>query len=92
MLPLLLWWWCCRFKFYRFDISVQLLDGPSVLNYLVGLVGGQAPLASHTIHLAGRWAAAGAVGHARPGMLAVASADLAGCTVYVTVYGTVTGS
>lgn len=45
-----------RFKFYRFDISVQLLDGPSVLNYLVGLVGGQAPLASHTVHLAARWA------------------------------------
>lgn len=43
------------FKFYRFDISVQLTEGPSVLNYLVGLVGGQAPLASHTIHLPARW-------------------------------------
>lgn len=77
---LLLSWWCCRFKFYRFDISVQLLDGPSILNYLVGLVGGQAPLASHTIHLAGRWA--GAVGHARHVTLAVASAVLpAQCTL-----------
>jgi hypothetical protein len=46
---------CCRFKFYRFDISLQLLDGPSVLNYLVGLVGGQAPLASHSIHLPARY-------------------------------------
>lgn len=51
---------CCllsRFKFYRFDISLQLLDGPSVLNYLVGLVGGQAPMASHTISLPARYAA-----------------------------------
>lgn len=46
-----------RFKFYRFDISLQLLDGPSVLNYMVGLVGGQAPLASHTISLPARCAA-----------------------------------
>ena len=43
-----------RFKFYRFDVSLQLLEGPSVLNYLVGLVGGQAPMASHTIHLPAR--------------------------------------
>jgi hypothetical protein len=46
-----------RFKFYRFDISLQLLERPSVLNYLLGLVGGQAPLASHTISLPARCAA-----------------------------------
>lgn len=48
---------CClarRFKFYRFDISLQLTQGPSVLHYLVGLVGGQAPMASHTVHLPAR--------------------------------------
>lgn len=43
------------YKFHRFDISVQLQEAPAQLNYLVGLVGGQAPMASHNIHLPARW-------------------------------------
>jgi hypothetical protein len=42
------------FKFWRFDVRLTLGDAPGSLNYLVGLVGGQAPLASHSIHLPAR--------------------------------------
>lgn len=42
------------YKFWRFDIKVALAEQPGVLNYLVGLVGGQAPIASHSICLPAR--------------------------------------
>jgi hypothetical protein len=48
---------CCLlagFKFWRFDIRVVLAEAPGVLNYLVGLVGGQAPISSHRICLPAR--------------------------------------
>jgi hypothetical protein len=49
---------CCLlisgYKFWRFDIRVVLAEAPGVLNYLVGLVGGQAPISSHSICLPAR--------------------------------------
>jgi hypothetical protein len=44
------------YKFWRFDIRVVLSEQPGVLNYLVGLVGGQAPISSHSICLPARCA------------------------------------
>eukprot|EP00882_Tetradesmus_deserticola_P007081 GHRQ01007454.1.p1 GENE.GHRQ01007454.1~~GHRQ01007454.1.p1 ORF type:complete len:673 (+),score=308.38 GHRQ01007454.1:542-2560(+) len=42
------------YKFWRFDIRVVLREHPGTLNYMVGLVGGQAPLSSHSICLPAR--------------------------------------
>eukprot|EP00879_Flechtneria_rotunda_P009341 GHRR01009780.1.p1 GENE.GHRR01009780.1~~GHRR01009780.1.p1 ORF type:complete len:646 (+),score=209.66 GHRR01009780.1:188-2125(+) len=42
------------YRFWRFDIQLQLVDQPAVVNYLVGLVGGQAPLAAHSFQLPAR--------------------------------------
>jgi hypothetical protein len=38
----------------RFDVSLVLADAPGTFNYLIGLVGGEAPLTAHTIILPAR--------------------------------------
>lgn len=51
----------------RFDISLTLLEAPAVVNYLVGLVGGQAPLSSHSFNVPGRWDGVNPMGANPPG-------------------------
>jgi len=42
------------FKFWRFDIVVTVREGPGQVNYMVGLVGAQAPASVHSFNLPAR--------------------------------------
>jgi hypothetical protein len=42
------------FKFWRFDIVVTVRDAPGQVNYMVGLVGAQAPSSAHAYNLPAR--------------------------------------